>query len=253
MYLYYQKQEVLFFENTDTTAIVRWRPVYAKDLKIIRGVENTILFRCFNPDQKPVDLTGETIVFRLISREDVLLLEKELTNDSVLQGRCSLTVTTKETDAIPAQRCGFSLTRKVAVLDDLDAPTGEFVYEPLFVDEEAGGRGEMDVLDSTYPKFAPSKEITIPDLGTMGNVTTTSAFQGYQTGLMTVQLTLNAFEGDVVVQASVDGITYTDITGTSTTYLGITAEDVINVVGFYNFIRFQFTTTAGTIDRILVR
>jgi hypothetical protein len=40
--------------SSETGFIVEYRPVYTRDLKVYRGIDNRIQFRLLNADQKPV-------------------------------------------------------------------------------------------------------------------------------------------------------------------------------------------------------
>ena len=80
-YLYQQIQTVLLVDITGTGSVFerRWRPVYAKNLKLNLGVDNVILFQFQNQDQKPVNITGATFTFRIISQNgENLLYAREL-------------------------------------------------------------------------------------------------------------------------------------------------------------------------------
>ena len=56
VYLYQQKQQVLLPATDGSYFQRRWQPVYAKKLKVNRGVDNVILFEFINQDQKPVNI-----------------------------------------------------------------------------------------------------------------------------------------------------------------------------------------------------
>ena len=80
-YIYQQIQRILLIDTSGVGDVFdrRWEPVYAKKLTINKGVDNVILFEFINQDQKPVNITGSTLMFRLINLQgDVQLLEKEM-------------------------------------------------------------------------------------------------------------------------------------------------------------------------------
>ncbi len=62
-YLYQQKQTVLILDSSGAYFKRRWQPVYAKNLKINRGVDNVILFEFINQDQKPVNISAAPLLF----------------------------------------------------------------------------------------------------------------------------------------------------------------------------------------------
>ena len=67
VYLYQQIQTVLLIDISGAYFNARWQPVYAKSLKLNLGVDNVILFQFQNQDQKPVNTSGATFTFRIIS------------------------------------------------------------------------------------------------------------------------------------------------------------------------------------------
>ena len=75
------------------TFIYRYDPVYAKRLTINKGVDNTILFEFVNQEEKPVNITGSTFIFRAISQAGTkLLVEAPLTILNGATGRAKVTL-----------------------------------------------------------------------------------------------------------------------------------------------------------------
>src|SRR6056300_1113379 len=100
-YLYQQKQTVLLVDTSGAYFQRRWQPVYAKNLKINRGVDNVILFEFINQDQKPVNISGSTVTFHLISQDgEISLLRKDLVALNSTFGRAKVTLTEEELDVI---------------------------------------------------------------------------------------------------------------------------------------------------------
>ena len=87
-YLYQQIQKVLLIDISGNYFDARWKPVYAKNLKLNLGVDNVILFQFQNQDQKPVNIDGSTFTFRIISQNGQdLLYAKELVSLNNTSGR----------------------------------------------------------------------------------------------------------------------------------------------------------------------
>jgi hypothetical protein len=151
-YLYQQKTKVLLIDTGGNYFTMRYNPVYAKKLTINKGVDNVILFEFINQDEKPVNITGSTFVFRLIDQQgDALLNETEMTILNAQYGRAKVTLPAADLDTLRAQPAGYSITRRSGNLT-----------EAVFVDAQAGARADVDVMDSVYPEFFPSAEVTIP-------------------------------------------------------------------------------------------
>jgi hypothetical protein len=79
-YLYQQITRVLLIDTADgETFTYRYDPVYAKQLTINKGVDNVLLFEFINQEQKPVNITGSTFLFRVINTAgSTLLIQKPM-------------------------------------------------------------------------------------------------------------------------------------------------------------------------------
>ena len=113
-YLYQQIQSVLLIDisGVGTTFDRRWQPVYAKSLKLNLGVDNVILFQFQNQDQKPVNITGSTFMFRVISTDGAtLLLEKPMVILNGTTGRAKVQFTGSELLEVLAQPANYSIQR----------------------------------------------------------------------------------------------------------------------------------------------
>ena len=77
VYLFTPRQIVVFFSGNSAR---RYQLVYAKNLKLNKGVDNKLQFQFLNQEQKPVDITNLEITFRLISYDGTeILLRKGVT------------------------------------------------------------------------------------------------------------------------------------------------------------------------------
>jgi hypothetical protein len=156
VYLYQQINRVLLIDTAGVGAVFqrRWDPVYAKKLTLNKGVDNALLFEFVNQDQKPVNITGSTFRFRIINTAgNSLVIEKNMTIISPTVGRVRVTVEAEESLLLPSDPCSYSIER-------ISGNLGEAV----FVDDQAGGRGTVEVVDSVFPAFVPSQQLTIPDI-----------------------------------------------------------------------------------------
>ena len=155
VYLYQQNQLVLLndYTNSELTS-VRWAPVYAKDLKLHKGTDNVLTFRFQNQDQKPVSLVDTTVTFRLINREGVeLIMAKDLEMIDAVKGKAKVYITEAELDQVVPQRASYSLERK---------QSSSLRYDPVFVGDNAGGRGVVEIEDSIMPRHVESRDVSIP-------------------------------------------------------------------------------------------
>jgi hypothetical protein len=76
--------------------------VYANTLKLHKGVDNKLQFQLINQDQKPINVTGKELSFRIINDDETkLLFSKALTTVVALNGIVQLeTIATDLLDKI---------------------------------------------------------------------------------------------------------------------------------------------------------
>lgn len=154
VYLYQQIIRVLLIDTGGSFFTARYEPVYAKQLTVNKGVDNVLLFEFINQEQKPVNITGSTFVFRLLNQAgDELFLEKNMEILSAPLGRVKVVLNSADTIDIVAQPGSYSIQRS----------QGSYV-QAVFVDDNAGARGNCNIVDSILPEFVPSGECTVPDL-----------------------------------------------------------------------------------------
>ena len=235
VYLYQQKQQVLLPDTSGAYFQRRWQPVYAKKLKVNRGVDNVILFEFINQDQKPVNISGSTITFRMIGTDgDNLLIAKDLVALSAAYGRAKVTLTSEELDSIEQQTASWSLERASGDL-----------YEAVFTDAYSSGRGQVDIVDSVYPDYVESTILEIPE-PTKQNTPAASGDRNYTSmaytannTLTTFQLDFDNFTGNLKAQGSETQLgPWYDI-GSQTVYTNQNNRAYINVDGRHNWVRFE--------------
>ena len=152
-YIYQQIAQVLLIDTGDgETFTYRYNPVYAKPLTINKGVDNVLLFEFINQQEKPVNITGSTFLFRAISTDgDRLLVEKEMVILNAPTGRAKVTLTTADLLEVLAQPANYSIQRSSGNLT-----------EAVFTNAQAGARAPVNIVDSILPQHIPSVSLTIP-------------------------------------------------------------------------------------------
>ena len=113
VYIYQQITRVLLMDTgAGETFIYRYSPVYAKQLTINKGVDNVLLFEFINQEEKPVDITGSTFMFRAISQDGAeLLLEKPMVILNGSTGRAKVQFSGSELLEVLAQPANYSIQR----------------------------------------------------------------------------------------------------------------------------------------------
>lgn len=157
VYLYPNK--VNAYTNVPGTWLTeRYRRVYNRNLKIYSGVDNNIDLQVKNTDQKPVNITGTTLVFNLIRREDQkLILTRDCDTQTAESGKVSFSIT--ETDLVDIEPgfYNFSVHQEVRTIDDPYTVTSR---TPLYIDSQYGVISTIEILSGIRGTPTDSVEIT---------------------------------------------------------------------------------------------
>jgi len=229
-------------------------PQYAKPLTLHKGVDNRIQFQFLNQEQKPVDVTGKSITCRILNNDGAeVLISKTLDLDYALTGITSLNLTAAEIENINPQKAYYSL----------EIPYGAFDY-PVFVDQNAGARGDMNIVDSVLPSFVPSANITIPTGQPFPNVSVnnnplpnantyySSVINTEDNPILTIQTKYENYNGDVTILGStlVDSEWYPIATHT---YANTSNTYGYTIKGYHPYVKMQFMSNSGAVTNILAR
>lgn len=265
-YLYQQKTRVLMIDTSGAYFTMRYDPVYAKKLTINKGVDNVILFEFINQDQKPVNITGSSLIFRLISQDGLELMNStQMTIINAVAGRAKVTLSAEDLNYIQAQPANYSISRASGNLT-----------EAVFTDAQAGASAPVDIVDSIYPEFVPSAELTIPttDLTAQASYGGSSssnypdwALQGGapinnyspyqstefyssfiepQSAITTIQFDLVGYTGTIKAQAAENYQSIFYNISDSTQYLNKTGTVSMTIVGWHPLIRLAFNNSIYT-------
>ena len=266
LYLYQQITQVLSIDTgAGTTFTYRYNPVYAKVLTINKGIDNVLLFEFINQNEKPVNITGSSFVFRVINTEGTtVLLEQPLVILNAVTGRAKVTLLSSQVLDLLAQPAYYSITRASGNL-----------LEPVFVDAQSGSRAPLNVVDSVLPQYLPSRPLTIPTvkISAQGSADGTSfgnygggnywggnpnganywnsfALTEYYSsfikpiqGITTVQMTLDGYTGTIKAQAAADYESVPYNVTESTTYLNHTGTIYLNIIGWHPLLRVCFNNS----------
>lgn len=259
-YIYQNITRVLLVDTSGGYFVRRYDPVYAKTLTVNKGVDNVLLFEFINQDQKPVNITGASFVFRLVSQNgDRLLLEKPMEILAPTVGRAKAVITAEETWDWIAQPANYSIQRT----------SGNYT-QAVYVDADAQARADCMIKDSVFPEFIPSSPLTIPTIygkseqvqpgptswpdwalqpQPQNSIQLTEFYSSFidtsQQNVTTVKMDLDHYTGTVKFQAAQDyeSVWY-DVTE-NWDFLDETSTQYFNVIGFYPLIRACFNNSLG--------
>jgi hypothetical protein len=254
VFYYTQRQIVVLLSGNSPRS---YMPVYAKPLTLHKGVDNQLQFQFLNQEQKPVNITGVDITCRILNYQgNQVLLQKALTPGLTVNGICSLFVSPADLMDIDAQKCYYTL----------EIPVGSFDF-PVFVDQNAGGRGDLNIVNSILPSFVPSDKITIPTSqifpntnpnagGPSNNSQTVTYFSSVITTddnpVITIQTGYDQFYGNVLIAGStvVDNDWYPIQLHQ---YSNVSDTQGYVIHGYHPYIRMTFESNAGVVTNILAR
>ena len=251
-YLYNNLTNVI---TSETGFVVEYRPVYSRQLKVYRGIDNTLQFRLLNADQKPVQISNQP-VFVAFDESGNQVIERNctVTDDSsnALKGMFEVTIT--ENDLLNLQQ--QYLTYNIFLRDNNDRIL-------TYTNRNFDSAGIIYLNSNSFPGVKDSKSVvnwyqtgnyyyaTIDELGERLNAE--PGLNG-NNALHTIAVYPNGYTGDLVVQATLDTSTDTTqwATVTTLTFDGTETEPVpANFNGVYSYIRFK--ADDDTIEKILIR
>lgn len=235
-------------------------PMFRKSIKLFKGIGNTISFEVKNADRKPVKIFDGSIRFFIFNEEtDEVMLDKYVVIDDEIKGKYHVRVEAGEMLNWDAGYYRFS-----AIYTDF-----ECVEHVLFTDLVENGTGQVEVIDSAFPKAIPAVEVLPDNFIQRNDYFVTGRYEGdakqnYRDGLHTIAIYLNEFSGKIWVQGSLEEYPtqedqFFDIPLTVDRYVEVTDSSELldfNFEGNYIWVRFKYQpdiSNTGTIDKILYK
>jgi len=255
------KQPAYLYKNTQylytdlVTSNTGYKKMYAKTLKLYKGIDNTFELKLLSGDQKRLDVIGYTVFWQLLDRNTAEL--KYITSVEVDGPDNSIvTITIPEGD-LETINSGFYTYSSYIV-----TPTG--TKRILYGDSQHGASVAVEVINNSFPQIYPSNEIT--EFTGSDNINDTSSFSSAidarpelnnNDAIHTVVVNSSGFTGTVDIQATLEnGVT--DIVNWAVIETIDVDSDVVykNFSGVYTWIRFHVkpdVSNTGSVDKILFR
>ena len=256
-YLYKNQIDII---SNDTGFVVEYRPVYSRQLKVYRGIDNAIQFRVLNADQKPVNISGETPVLVVFDENNTKILEKSCTvqdDGSTTSTKGMLTVTISENDLL-------NVKQQYLKYNIYFEGTGS--NSLTYADRNFGSASTMYVDGNAYP--GPKSSVEVVNFFFENNfwyagsddsdkITADPGLNGNE-ALHTVAVYTDSYVGTLEIQATLDnaisGVNNWTTIATLTFDGTETQPTPANFNGIYNFIRFKASADPeNKITKILVR
>jgi hypothetical protein len=257
------KQPAYLYKNiqylyTDlVTSNTGYRKMYAKPMKLYKGIDNTFELKLLNGDQKPLSVNGYTVYWQMLDRETAEL--KYITNQTIVPNATSLVSLT-----IPAGDIEHINSGHYTYSTYLVSPAG--VKTILYGDSQYGASVPVEVINNSFPQALDSQEVieftrsdmlnddslfssalsARPELNSNDSMHTVQFYCNGFTGTVDVEATLENGITDIVKWAVVETVTVTD------------ADTLLyhNFKGVYSWIRFHVKPdvgNTGSVDKILYR
>ena len=136
---------------SDTGLTTEYRPVYTKQIKLYRGIDNALQFKLLNADQKAVTLTGKTAKFVAHDDSKKLVIQHDGVAHGTITGLFTVTITDTDTLNLEDQY----LTYSIILVDNTTS-----VRTLTYADTHFVNNGSMQLVSEVYPDAVASKAIT---------------------------------------------------------------------------------------------
>lgn len=230
-------------------------PVNRTDFRLVRGVQNEILFFVRDIDRKPVTLpAGDTIAITITDKDrDQVLLQRTLTVSDLQTGLYSLVTLPSEMDTWPTGPVPWAMTY---------TRTSDGSTVMLWTDQNYSPFSTAYVTHSPYAGPASTTTLVWSDFTVMDDsnyysaALVAAAQSGYVNGMQTYVIDLTNFTGTI----RVDGSLVAHPTNTSEsmdwfsamtgTYTAQTGQVVLNVQGNFVWTRVVVTVGSGSLNQL---
>ncbi len=239
--------------------VTEYKPVYQRNIKIYKNIDNVLQFRVLNADQKPLALGAYTTKFVAFDENKKLIVEHDgvavVGDDSAAtRGLFSVTITMNDLLGIDTQYLSYNIFLK-------DASNNNVI---TYSDTDFGNAGTIYVDSGAMPgpgdsySFTQFQQENINSGTFVSEAKTAEPAINGNDALHTAAIYTSAYTGNVVVQATLDSsVTESTLWGdvATVTFTGSeTTPIAVNFNGVFNHLRFKTTASpADKISKILVR
>ena len=231
-----------------------YRQVYKRNVKIYKGIDNTIEFVVKNADQKPVDISDKTVRFDIIDTAQKLLITKNATvlddgSTRNKKGLLTVKVTAGELLDIEDQLARYT----IYMIDN----TGERIL--LYADTQFGASGTIDIIDDAFANPSATHEVSnfLLDSGFYYS----NAVTGESTrkdGLHSMVVYSDNFNGTFIVEVTLNDIL--NETANWSTYASYTVDFtqrtqpfLVEMNGSFTYIRIKYQENQGSLEKFTLR
>lgn len=236
------------------------RPVYQRNIKIYKGIDNTLTFRMLNADSKPIDVSNYTPKFIAYDENKRLVIEHDgvlVPGDDSAASRGLFNVTITENDMLNLESQYLNYT---VYLNNNTNGNKTLTY----THNDLNGCGTLYLDDCQFPGPAPTHSLssfTETQIGSSifvtESLTAEPAINGNE-ALHTAVFYTDSFVGDVIVEGTLDNQITSDTAWAeidTITFDGTEDEPKpLNFNSVISYLRFKTTANpANKITKILIR
>ena len=241
--------------------VTEYMPVYQRQIKIYKGIDNVLQFKLLNADQKPISVFSYTPVMVAFDENKNMIFEKECTiledgSTNTQKGLFQVTITEADMYTLEHQYISYN----IYIVDQNN--TRILTYSSSHFDNA----GVIYLSDEAFPSVKDSITVSTftevdltenEDNYWVSEVTEIFPEQNSNNAMHTVAIYSDNYVGDVTVQATLEN----QITGTTdwadlaTVNLNNENEPVpVNFNGVFKYVRFKTNNNpTDKITKILVR
>lgn len=243
----------------DEGFVTEYRPVYTRQLRVHKGVDNKIQFKMLNADQKPVTIT-DTPVIVIFDENNNKIIERECTvqddgSTTSTKGLFYATFTENDLLNVKQQYLHYNIYLESLTGNTITYANRSFESAgTIFVDAKSypGPKSSIEIVN-----FFATQNYWVAGSDSANAITADPGLNGND-ALHTIAVYTNNYVGDLEVQATLDN----QITGmnnwttiSTLTFDGSETEPVpANFNGVYTYLRFKASVDpTDKIIKILVR
>ena len=258
-YLYPNRQDL--YSNLDSSQ-TGYKKMYARTLRLHKGIDNTFELRLLNVDQKLLNVVGQTLHWILLDRDtSELKYQMQYTVQGGDNSLIRLTIPEADLESIASGKYMYSTY--------LVSTTG--VKSILYGDSQFGPTVAVEVVANSFPQVLPS--VVVDEFFTSqylnyqqpDNSKYTSAIyadpekNSTNNALHTAAFYSTNFDGDIDIEVSLENAITSIVTWAVLRTQTVTSDQTIsymNFTGIFGFVRFRVKpsiSNTGTVDKILYR
>lgn len=276
VYLYPNRVEVVVDLDNNNRI---YQVMYQRNIKVQKGIKNTIQLQFKNSDQKLLNVSSSTFMFVLFDTIDQRnLIEKPVTILDI--GSTATTYASKGLGEIVLTESELELCESTFYKIGLKVLESDGSFGPTYANTYYDVAGTLEVRHDLYPTLLPSQEVTKflyyynADIGAQqyeyysGNLNSFPQFKSNM-ALHTVAVYMTDYIGTVIIEGTLenDPATFGNYAVIDTkTYDKFSGIDYTNFNGIFSKIRVRYipsknpvsqqnndTAYSGTVDKVLYR